>query len=79
MGFRPSYGTEWRMTDVLTIPVAEEADIDRELQLAMVKLVDGSQNDGDRRAYKRLVMRRTKLVQQMAMPIRSSYWDIARR
>lgn len=66
------------MTDALTIPVAEEATIDRELQLAMVKLVDGSQSEGDRRAYRRLVMRRTKLVQQMAMPTRS-YWDLARR
>lgn len=67
------------MTDALMIPVAEEASIDRKIEDAMVKLVAGVQNDQDRRDYKQLVMRRTKLVQQMAMPVRPSLWGAVRR
>lgn len=60
------YG-EMTMTDALTLPVAEEARIDREMERHVARFIAGPVSDDDRREYNALVMRRTHLVQQMAL------------
>jgi len=55
------------MSESPTLPVAEEASIDREIEQRVAKMVSGEENEGDRRAYNALLMRRAQLVFQMAL------------
>jgi len=55
------------MTDTFTLPVAEEAKIDREMERHVARFIAGPVSADDRREYNALVMRRTHLVQQMAL------------
>lgn len=55
------------MTEITSLPVAEEACIDREIEQGVAKIVAGEDNEGDQREYNALLMRRAQLVFQMAL------------
>lgn len=67
------------MGSLMTLPIAEEAEIDREMESKVAKIIAGSADDADRRAYNELVKRRTHLVQQMAISIHSHRLGWVRR
>lgn len=67
------------MADLMTTTVAEEACIDRRIEEQVAKIAAGSRDEGERREYNALLLRRSHLVFQMAISVPSYAPETRRR
>lgn len=67
------------MIDITTLPMGEEAAIDRQLEERGAKIVGGQATEKDRQEFQALVIRRSNLVQQMGLSRAGQFGRYARR